>query len=62
MTTSNAVKWLENHYQTILGTTDSGVCVLEQATKLLPNGDVVGNDITVWLPANINILSDWMNY
>jgi hypothetical protein len=52
-----AVKWLQNHFVTILGTTPTGVCAIEECSR-----DGVGYGQSVWLPANINVLRDWMNY
>ena len=57
MTVSNAVKWLQNHYIEVLGVTDKGICVVDERSR---NG--VGYSQTVWLPANINVLRDWMGY
>jgi hypothetical protein len=57
-----AISFLANHGQNILGQAMDGVCVVEQATKMLGNGQVIPWDTTVWLPANINKLRDWMGY
>lgn len=62
MKVSQAVHILEQHGQTILGTTETGVCVLDEGSKLLPNGEIVPWDYTVWLPANKQALLIHLNY
>ena len=62
MKTENAVKWLQNHNITVLGVTNTGVCVVEPASRLLPSGEVVAADINVWLPSDLQTLRDWMGY
>lgn len=57
MTINNAIKWLENHHITVIGSTSNGVCVVEELAK-----DGILYTQTVWLPANLNALHNWMGY
>lgn len=55
MTTEQAKQWLESHGIEVVGVTPTGVCVIEQyASK---SG---GYSQTVWLPASLNVLRNWM--
>ena len=57
ITVNQAVSYLKKHYIQVTGTTDNGVCVVEELGK-----DGMLYTQTVWLPCDAKTIRNWLGY